>query len=115
MSRWYLVLLLAGMALPALAQSPPPKQRSAQPNSFVLTLKTGSVGIADESQTISGSDWSFDRSANNVAALEGEARVGDRTENLSLGFEVLRYDNRFRPASGSGVGGTMYTLSLIHI
>ncbi len=113
MSRWYLVLLLAGVALPAMSQSSSPKQRSAQPNSFVLTLKTGSVRFADESQTISGSDWSFERSASSVAAFEGEARVGGGTENLSLGFEVLRYDNRFRPASGSGVGGTMYTRAFL--
>ena len=112
MSRLLLALFLAGVVLPASGQSPPPK-RSAQPNSFVLTLKTGSVRIADESQTISGNDWSFDRSANNVAALEGETRVGDRTENLSLGFEVLRYDNRFGPASGTGVGGTMYTRAFL--
>jgi hypothetical protein len=112
MNRLYLVLLLAGFALPAAGQSPP-KQKSAQPNSFVLTLKTGSVRFADDSQTVSGNDWSFERSASSVAALEGETRVGDATENLSLGFEVLRYDNRFKPASASGVGGTMYTRAFL--
>jgi hypothetical protein len=112
MSRLYLALFLVGVVVPAAAQSPP-KQKSAQPNSFVLTLKTGSVRFADESQTVSGGDWSFDRSASSVAALEGETRVGGGTENLSLGFEALRYDTRFKPANGSGVGGTMYTRAFL--
>jgi len=113
MNRMVLALFLAGAVLPAAGQSPPAKQRSAQPNSFVLTLKTGSVRLSDDSQTVSGNNWTLDRSASNVAALEGEARVGGGTENLSLGFEVLRYDNRFRPESGSGVGGTMYTRAFL--
>ena len=113
MSRWNFVLLLAGMALPALGQSPPPKQGSAQPNSFVLTIKTGSVRLSDGSQAISGNNWTLDRSASDVAAIEGETRVGGGTENLSLGFEVLRFDNRFNPATGSGVGGTIYTRALL--
>jgi hypothetical protein len=106
-------MLLAGMALPAAGQSAPPKQRSAQPNTFVLTIKTGSVRLADASQTIAGNDWTLDRSARSIAAIEGETRVGGGTESLSLGFEVLRHDNRFRPESGSGVGGTMYTRAFL--
>ena len=112
MSRLCLGLFLAVLALPAAGQSLPPKQRT-HPNSFVLTLKTGSVRFADESQTVSGNNWSFDRSASSIAALEGESRMGAGTENVSLGFEVLRYDNRFRAASGSGVGGTMYTRAFL--
>jgi len=113
MSRWFFVLLLAGTALPAMGQSPPPKERDAQPNTFVLTIKTGNVKLADDSQTIGGNDWFFERSATDIAAIEGETRVGDATENLSLGFEVLRYDNRFKSAGASGVGGTMYTRAFL--
>ena len=113
MTRLALGLFLAALTLPVAGQSAPPKQKSAQPNSFVLTLKTGSVRFADDSQTISGSDWLLERSATDVAAIEGETRVGGGSENLSLGFEVLRYDNRFKSASASGVGGTMYTRAFL--
>jgi hypothetical protein len=40
MRRWCFALLLAGMALPAMGQSPPQRERNAQPNAFVLTIKT---------------------------------------------------------------------------
>ena len=115
MSRWCLVLLLAGMALPAMGQSPPQKERNAQPNAFVLTLKTGDVKLADDSQTISGNDWFFERSATDVAAIEGETRLQREAENLSLGGEILRYRNPFRLASAQGGGftNTMYTQALL--
>ena len=110
MSRWFFVLLLAGTALPAMGQSPSPKERNAQPNAFVLTIKTGDVKLADDSQTIGGNDWFFERSATDIAAIEGETRLGRGAENLSLGGEVLRYNNRFRLASAPGAfAGTMYT------
>ena len=111
MSRRYFVLLLAGMALPAMGQSPPPKQ----PNAFVLTIKTGDVKLADDSQTISGNDWLFERSATGIAAIEGETRLGRDAENVSLGGEILRYKNPFKPANapGGGFTGTMYTQAFL--
>lgn len=111
MRRFCLVLLLAGTALPAMGQSPAPKQ----PNAFALTIKTGSVRLADDSQTISGNEWLFERSATSVAAIEGETRLGRDTENVSLGFEVLRYKNPFSRANapGAGFAGTLYTHALL--
>jgi hypothetical protein len=87
MSRWYFVLLLAGMALPALGQSPAPKEQNGQPNTLVLTIKTGGVRLSDDSQTISGNDWLFERRASNVAAIEVETRLRMNSE-FRVGGEV---------------------------
>jgi hypothetical protein len=111
MSRWYFVLLLTGMALPAMGQSPAPNEANRQPNTFVLTFKTGYVKLVDDSQTISGNDWLFERRAINVAAIEGETRLPNEARNFSLGGEVLHYQNAYRGASApsSASGGEMYT------
>ena len=115
MCRSFFVLLLSGIALPVMGQSPTPKERNAQPNAFVLTLKSGDVKLANDSQTISGNDWFFERSATDIAAIEGETRLQREAENLSLGGEILRYRNPFRLASAPGPGftGTMYTQALL--
>jgi len=87
--RSFLILLLAGMALPAMGQSP--KEREyRQPNTFALTIKTGDLRLVDDSQTISGSDRVFDKSAGSIFAVEGEGRLQREAENLSLGGEVIR-------------------------
>ncbi len=110
MNRSFLIVLLAGMALPAMGQSP--KEREyRQPNTFALTIKTGDLRLVDDSQTISGSDRVFDKSAGSIFAIEGEGRLQREAENLSLGGEVIRYRNLFRRASapGGGFEDTMYT------
>ncbi len=114
MRRFCLVLLLAGTALPAMGQSPAPKEPDTQPNTFVLTFKAGYVKLADDSQTISGNDWLFERRAINVAAIEGETRLPHESRNFSLGGEVLHYENAYRGASGpSPDSGKMYTHALL--
>jgi len=109
MNRSFLVLLLAGTALPAMGQSPEEMERR-QPNTFALTIKTGDLTLVDDSQTISGNDRVFDRSAGSVFAIEGEGRL-EREENLSLGGEIMRYRNLFRrtSATGGGFEDAMYT------
>ena len=109
MNRSFLVLLLAGTTLPAMGQSPEETERR-QPNTFALTIKTGDLTLVDDSQTISGNDRVFDRSAGSVFAIEGEGRL-EREENLSLGGEIMRYRNLFRRTSATGAGfeDTMYT------
>lgn len=109
MNRSFLVLLLAGTALPAMGQSPEEMERR-QPNTFALTIKTGDLTLVDDSQTISGNDRVFDKSAGSVFAIEGEGRL-EREENLSLGGEIMRYRNLFRrtSATGGGFEDTMYT------
>ena len=110
MNRSFLVLLLAGMALPAMGQSPQESERR-HPNTFALTIKTGDLKLVDDSQTISGNDRVFDKSAGSIFAIEGEGRLQGEAENLSLGGEVIRYRNLFRRASATGGGfeDTMYT------
>ena len=110
MNRSFLIVLLAGMALPAMGQSP--KEREyRQPNTFALTIKTGDLRLVDDSQTISGNDRVFDKSAGSIFAIEGEGRLQREAENLSLGGEIMRYRNLFRRASavGGGFEDTMYT------
>jgi len=114
MNRSFLIVLLAGMALPAMGQSP--KEREyRQPNTFALTIKTGDLRLADDSQTISGSDRVFDKSAGSIFAIEGEGRLQRESENLSLGGAVIRYRNLFRRASavGGGFEDTMYTQAFL--
>lgn len=114
MRRFYLVLPLAGMALPAMAQSPAPKEQSMQPNTFVLTIKTGYVKLSDDSQTISGNDWFFERRATNVVAIEGEARLPHEIRNFSLGGEALHYENPYKGASApSSASGKLHTHALL--
>jgi len=110
MNRSFLIVLLAAMALPAMGQSPTEREYR-QPNTFALTLKTGDVRLVHDSQTISGSDRLFDKSAGSIFAIEGEGRLQREAENLSLGGEVIRYRNLFRRASavGGGFEDTMYT------
>jgi opacity protein-like surface antigen len=111
MRRPFLLLLLAALASPAMAQSP----KENQPNTFALTLKTGDIRLVDDSQTISGNERIFDRSADSVFAIEGEGRLQGEAENLSLGGESLRYKNHFRRASTAGVGfeDTLYTQAFL--
>lgn len=110
MSRLFLIALLAGTALPAVGQSPK-EGEYRQPNTFALTIKTGELRLANDFQTISGSDRVFDKSAGSIFAIEGEGRLQREAENLSLGGEVIRYRNLFRRASsvGGGFEDTMYT------
>jgi opacity protein-like surface antigen len=115
MSRSCLALLLAGVALPALGQSDAEKRPDRQPNSFALTFKTGDLKLAHDSQTISGNETRFERSANTVLAIEGETRLPRESESLSLGGEILRYNNLFKRASSTGAGydHTLYTYALL--
>ena len=110
MSRSFLIALLAGIALPAMGQSTKEGERR-QPNTFALTIKAGDLRLANDSQTISGSDRVFDKSANSIFAIEGEGRLQREAENVSLGGEVIRYRNLFRRASSAGGGfeDAMYT------
>ena len=102
MGRSFLIALLAGMALPAMGQSTKEGERR-QPNTFALTIKTGDLKLADDSQTISGNDRVFDKPAI-VFAIEGEGRLPREAENISLGGEVIRYSNLFRRTSSVGGG-----------
>ena len=115
MRRSYLVLLLSGMALPAMGQSEAEKQPDRQPNTFVLTIKTGDLKLAHDSQTISGNESRFNVSANTVMAIEGETRLQRESENLSFGGEVLRYNNPFKRASSTSPGfeDTMHTYAFL--
>jgi len=114
MNRSFLILLLAGIALPAMSQSPEEKG-NRQPNAFVLTIKTGDLTLVDGSQTISGVDRVFDKSAGRIFAIEGEGRLRREAENLSLGGEFISYRNRFGRAStaGGGFEDNMYTLAFL--
>src|SRR5258708_31110005 len=91
MNRSFLIVLLAGIALPAIGQAPGETERVWQPNAFVLTIKTGDLRLADDSQTISGNDRIFERSASTVFAIEGETRLQREAENVSFGGEILQY------------------------
>jgi opacity protein-like surface antigen len=107
MNRLFLIALLAGIALPAMGQSPK-EGEYRQPNTFALTIKTGDLRLANDFQTISGSDRVFDKSAGSIFAIEGEGRLQREAENLSLGGEIMRYSNRFRRTSSAGFEDTMY-------
>ncbi|HKB73103.1 MAG TPA: outer membrane beta-barrel protein [Burkholderiales bacterium] len=111
MNRSFLIVLLAGIALPAIGQAPGETERVWQPNAFVLTIKTGDLRLADDSQTISGNDRIFERSASTVFAIEGETRLQREAENVSFGGEILQYRNPFRRAStaSGSFEDTMYT------
>jgi opacity protein-like surface antigen len=108
MGRSFLIALLAGMALPAMGQSPK-EGEPRQPNTFTLTIKTGDLRLADDSQTISGNDRVFDKPAT-IFAIEAEGRLPREAENVSLGGEVIRYSNLFKRASFvGGFEDKMYT------
>jgi len=109
MSRSFLIALLTGMALPAMGQSTKESERR-QPNTFALTIKTGDLRLADDSQTISGNDRFFDK-PKSIFAIEGEGRLPREAENLSVGGELIRYSNLFRRTSSAGGGfeNEMYT------
>jgi opacity protein-like surface antigen len=115
MRRSFLVLLLAGLALPAMGQSPKEREPNRQPNAFALTIKTADLRLADDSQTIAGVDRAFERSAGDVFAIEGEGRLQGEAENLFLGGEIMRYRNHFRRASAPGTSfdETMYTQAFL--
>ena len=114
MSRWCFALLLTGMALPAMGQSPAPKEQDAQPNRFALTFKSGDLRLTDNSQTLSGSDWGFDRSAVNVFGIEGETRLSKEAQGFSIGGETIYYQNIFRRTSGTPPEeGKMYTRAFL--
>ena len=114
MSRWCFVLLLAGMALPAMGQSPAPREQDVGPNRSVLTFMTGDLRLTDGSQTLSGSDWGFDRSAVNVLAIEGETRLPKKAEDFSIGGEYLYYQNLFRRTNGTPPeNGKMYSRAFL--
>jgi opacity protein-like surface antigen len=99
MRHWCFLLLLAGMALPVMGQSSAPA--NTQRTESALTIKTGELWLADDSQTLSGSDWGFDRSAVNVLAIEGETRLPKGAEDFSIGGEFLYFQNRYRRTSGT--------------
>lgn len=75
---------------------------------------TGDLRLIDGSQTLSGSDWSFDRSAANVLAIEGETRLPKKVEDFSIGGEYLYYQNLYSRTSGtSPENGKMYSRAFL--
>jgi len=114
MNRLFPILLLAGLALPAMGQSPK-ENEYRQPNAFALTIKTGDLKLVNDSQTISGNAFRFEESANTVFAIEGETRLQRESENLSFGGEILRYKNPFKRVSSTtpGFEDTMYSYAFL--
>jgi opacity protein-like surface antigen len=116
MDRRVLIVVLAGIASsPAIGQSSGETAPSSRPNKAAFTIKTGDVRLAEGSQTLGGTDRVFDRSASSVFALEGEGILPGTEGNLSLGGEILSYNNSFKRAnfSGGGFEDKMYTLGLL--
>jgi hypothetical protein len=99
------VLLFA--AMPVFAEAP----AFTQPNKFALTIKGGHLKLVDDTQTIAGSARSFDDSADNIFAIEGETRF--QGENVSIGGEFIRYRNRFRRVTATDFEDRMHTYALV--
>jgi len=108
------IFLLAAIALFAAGPSLADTAREGRPNTFVLTVKTGDIRLADGSQTISGVDRRFDTTADTVFAIEGETRL-EREENLSFGGEIFHFRNHFTRTSATGPGfeDTMYSYGFL--
>ena len=99
---------------PAAGQSRPPEEQGRQRNALAFTIKTGYVKLADDSQTISGNDWLFKRSASIVVGIEGEKRLSGEARNFSVGGELLHYENDYAAASAPGTSaGTVHTNALL--
>ena len=64
--------------------------------------------LLHDSQAFSGDDRFFERSTTSALAIEGETRLRGTSE-LSLGFEIMRYANRYRRVSSPTFEDTMTT------
>jgi len=107
-------ILAALIALPAAGPSLADAGRDGRPNSFVLTVKTGELRLAEGQQTFSGADRRFERVADTVFAIEGETRL-ETDESISFGGEVFHYRNHFTRTSSAGPGfeDTMYSYGFL--
>lgn len=114
MRRFCPVLLLAAIVSPAAGPSLAQTGYDGRPNSFVLTVKTGDIRLADGLQTISGIDRRFETTADTVFAIEGETRL-EKEENLSFGGEIFHFRNHFTQTGSTGPGfeNTLYSYGFL--
>jgi opacity protein-like surface antigen len=92
--------LFASLVLLAVSGSAFADATSQLPNKFVLGFKRGYLNLADDSQTIAGTERRFDDTSN-VWAIEGEWRAAP-DENVAFGGEILHFNNRYMRTSTSG-------------
>lgn len=79
-----------------------PKTRTAlQPGGFGLLLKTGSLSLANQTQTILGTNRSFDKSVSGLYGIELDYQLGS---GLATGLELMGYKAHFTTVGATSTG-----------
>ena len=114
MNRSCSLLFLVTAAMPAMEQLPASRDPDTLPSRTAVTVKLGYSRLADTSQTLAGSDWSFDRSTIKLLAIEAETRVSRKIKDLTIGGEYLMTVIGFTETSGasSDPKGSVYAPGL---
>jgi opacity protein-like surface antigen len=87
-------------AAPRPRTTPPPGRRAGT-EAWAVLVRSGSLDLVDESQTLAGVAVGFDMAASGIFGVEGQYRM---PSGLTFGAEVLMYEGDMKATTGSSTG-----------